>query len=415
MTTLTEIDAGLWPDVARVPAAGAARLRAARTAIAHATRVAGVRLREAGGADAPGDRPPGDRRPVLEVLRPHEFYARLGRDGLIGFGEGYMSGAWTAPDLAGLLTAFAARLTSLVPPPLQKLRRAFQPSMPAAELADRAGARRNVSRHYDLSNELFALFLDPTMTYSSALFEPGDDLERAQLRKIDAVLDAASVRPGSRVLEIGTGWGALAVRAATERGARVTTVTLSEEQARLARSRVEAAGVADLVDIQVRDYRDVEGRYDAVVSVEMIEAVSERHWPDYFAALGRALAPGGRVGLQAITMPHDHLLATRHSWTWIHKYVFPGGLIPSEVAIRAHALRDGGLAVLQRRSFGAHYAETLRQWRERFLAAADAVSALGFDPVFRRMWEFYLAYCEAGFRTGRLDVEQYTLGAGGVR
>lgn len=410
MTVLTGIDTARWPDIAQVPAAGTARLRAARIAIVHTTRVAGIRLRDAGGADVPGD-----SRPVLEVRRPAEFYARLGRDGLIGFGEGFMSGAWTAPDLPALLTAFAARLTSLVPPPLQKLRRLVQPSVPAAELADRAGARRNVSRHYDLSNELFALFLDPTMTYSSALFEPGDDLERAQLRKIDAVLDAAAVGPGTRLLEIGTGWGALAVRAATERGAEVTTVTLSEEQARLARSRVQAAGVAERVDIQVRDYRDVEGRYDAVVSVEMIEAVGERHWPDYFAALGRALAPGGRVGLQAITMPHDHMLATRHSWTWIHKYIFPGGLIPSEVAIRAHALRDGGLTVLHRRSFGAHYAETLRQWRERFLATADSVGDLGFDPVFRRMWEFYLAYCEAGFRTGRLDVEQYTLGVGGVR
>lgn len=407
MSVLTEVDAGRWPDIARVPTAGAARVRAARTAMAHAARVAGVRVVTAR-AQVPG-------APVLEVRRPGEFYARLGRDGLIGFGEGYMSGAWTAPDLPAVLTAFAARLTGLVPPPLQRLRRVFQPGMPAAEHADRDGARRNVRRHYDLSNELFALFLDPTMTYSSALFEPGDDLERAQLRKIDTVLDAAAVRPGAAVLEIGTGWGALAIRAATDREAHVTTVTLSEEQARLARSRVRAAGVADRVDVQVRDYRDVEGTYDAVVSVEMIEAVSERHWPDYFAVLGRALAPGGRVGLQAITMPHEHLLATRRSWTWMHKYIFPGGLIPSEVAIRAHALRDGGLAVLQRRSFGAHYAETLRQWRERFLAAADAVGALGFDPVFRRMWEFYLAYCEAGFRTGRLDVEQYTLGAGGVR
>lgn len=407
MTALVEIDAGRWPDIARMPAAGGARTRLARTAVAYAARMAGVRVVTAGTS-----RPGG---PVLEVHRPAEFHARIGRDGLIGLGEGYMSGAWTSPDLAAVLTAFASRLTSLVPPPLQKLRRLVQPPQPAAEYGDRAGARRNISRHYDLSNELFALFLDPTLTYSSALFAPGDDLERAQLRKIDAVLDAAAVRPGARVLEIGTGWGALAIRAATERGAHVTTVTLSEEQARLARSRVQAAGVADLVDVQVRDYRDVEGRYDAVVSVEMIEAVGERHWPDYFATLGRALAPDGRVGLQAITMPHEHLRATRHTWTWIHKYIFPGGLIPSEVAIRAHALRDGGLAVLHRRSFGAHYAETLRQWRERFVAAADAVGGLGFDPVFRRMWEFYLAYCEAGFRTGRLDVEQYTLGAGGVR
>jgi cyclopropane-fatty-acyl-phospholipid synthase len=217
------------------------------------------------------------------------------------------------------------------------------------------------------------------------------------------------------VLEIGSGWGALAIRAAAERGAHVTTITLSQEQLALAQQRIDDAGMTDHVDVQLRDYRDVDGRFDAIVSVEMIEAVGERYWPDYFRSLGRLLAPGGRVGLQAITMPHRHMLATRRSRTWIHKYIFPGGIIPSMTAIREHAARDGGLRILQTRSFGLHYAETLKAWRERFLAAEATVEALGFDQVFRRMWEFYLAYSEAGFRTGHINVRQIALGADGVR
>lgn len=404
------VDARLWPDIAAAPRAPG-RARIAHAVLRRASEVAGFRVRLPDGATfeaAAG-------APVLRVVRPEEFFARLGANRLIGFGEGWMSGAWDTDDLPGLLSVMADRLTDLVPEPLQRVRRLIDAPMPEGEDADRRGARRNIARHYDLSNELFAAFLDPTMTYSSGLFSPGDDLEQAQLRKIDAILDAAAVGRDTRLLEIGSGWGALAVRAATERSARVTTITLSTEQQALAQQRAGDAGVADRVDVVVRDYRDVEGQFDAIVSVEMIEAVGERYWPDYFAALGRLLAPGGRVGLQAITMPHQHLLNTRRSWGWIHKYIFPGGLIPSMTAIRDHAARDGGLRVLQRRAFGQHYAETLRLWRERFLAAEETVAALGFDHVFRRMWEFYLAYCEAGFRAGRIDVSQLTLSAGGVR
>ena len=399
------VDADRWPDVAAVPHAPV-RAAVARTLLHRAASLSGVGIELPGMARGRG--------PALRIVRPDELYARIATDGLVGFGEAWMSGAWTSSDLHGVLHAMAVRLRDLVPGPMQRFRRWYDHRMPAAEDGDRRGARRNIARHYDLSNELFALFLDPGMTYSSALFEPGDDLATAQTRKLDAVLDAAGVRPGTRLLEIGTGWGSLAVRAAG-RGAEVTTVTISAEQRELAAARVRDAGVADRVDVRLCDFRDVRGSYDAIVSIEMIEAVGERYWPAYFGCLGERLAPGGRVALQAITMEHDHLIATRNSWGWIHKYVFPGGLIPSVPAIREHARREAGLGILQRRAFGRHYAETLRLWRERFAAAEPEVLALGFDDVFRRMWDFYLAYSQAGFSSGHLDVEQIVLGRGGVR
>lgn len=398
-----------WPGLAEVPDVPA-RARVARRIFRHAVRKLRVRVHLPGGkivgAGGFGD-------PVMRIARPDEFYARIGADGLIGFGEAWMTGAWDADDPAGVLTVFARKLPELVPAPLQKLRRWALAVRPADEENTPSGARGNISRHYDLSNDLFALFLDPSMTYSSALFAPGDDLPAAQHRKIDAVLDAAAVGEGTRVLEIGTGWGELALRAAA-RGAEVVTITLSEEQRTLARRRFEEAGYADRIEVRLCDYREVTGTYDAVVSVEMIEAVGERYWPAYFAAIDRALAPGGRACVQSITMSDERMRAARDTWTWMHKYIFPGGLIPSPEAIDGALEKHTRLRVVQRRDFGPHYAETLRMWRERFLAEGAAVEALGFDATFRRMWEFYLAYCEAGFRSGYLGVAQFTL-ARGVR
>jgi cyclopropane-fatty-acyl-phospholipid synthase len=354
----------------------------------------------------------GDRSsPVMRIVRPRAFFARLGADVHIGLGEGYMTGDWTTgpdTDLGDLLAAFAARLTRLVHPALQKLRHLVVRGQPAEEDNSREGSRSNIARHYDLSNELFGAFLDETMTYSSAWFEPGDDLRTAQLRKIDGILDLARVRSGMRVLEIGSGWGALAIRAARDRGASVTTLTLSAEQQALARARAEEAGVADRVDVRLQDYRDARGSYDAVVSVEMIEAVGERYWPDYVRALDGLLAPGGRVGLQAITMPHERMLATRRNYTWIHKYVFPGGIIPSLRALEDNLAAHTRLSLVERRELGPHYARTLALWRERFLANWDRLEG-SFDETFRRMWEFYLAYCEAGFRARYLGVSQLGL------
>ncbi|MFZ3565706.1 class I SAM-dependent methyltransferase [Streptomyces sp. BH097] len=395
-----------WPDVAAPPAASPPRTAVAAAVVRRALRELPLRVRFADGTEL------GKGGPVLHIHRPDAFHRRIGKQGLIGFGESYMAGEWDAPDLVAALTVLAAHASELVPAPLQRLRGLWALRQPSARRNTPAGSRSNISHHYDLSNDLFALFLDETLSYSSAVFRglPADRslLADAQRRKIDRLLDLAEVRAGSRVLEIGTGWGELAIRAAA-RGARVTSLTLSGEQRELALERVAAAGLTDRVTVELCDYREARGSYDAVVSVEMIEAVGAEFWPVYFRTLDARLAPGGRVALQAITMPHDRMLASRSTYTWIQKYIFPGGLLPSVEAI-AETVRDHTrLTIARRDGYGAHYAETLRLWRERFAERADAVSALEFDETFQRMWTFYLAYSEAGFRSGYLDVQQYLL------
>ena len=260
---------------------------------------------------------------------------------------------------------------------------------------------------------MFALFLDESMTYSSALYDgdparSADDLATAQRRKIDRLLDCAGVREGTRLLEIGTGWGELAIRAA-RRGAQVTSLTISTEQAELARRRIAEAGMAARVDVLLRDYRTTTGRYDAAASVEMIEAVGANHWADYFRTVDRALVPGGRFGLQAILWDDASLRRVGETYTWIRKYIFPGGALASVESIERTVSRQTSLSITDRLSFGKHYAETLRRWRARFEARGAELARLGFDETFRRMWSLYLAYSEAGFRTGYLDVNQITL------
>jgi cyclopropane-fatty-acyl-phospholipid synthase len=349
--------------------------------------------------------------PTMVVHRPEAMVRRVGRYGLIGFGESYMAGDWSSTDIVGLLTEFGKRLAELIPPALQRFRSLAVVRQPRSQHNSRQQARRNVAEHYDLSNDMFAEFLDETMTYSSALFEalPADEssLADAQRRKIDRLLDTAKVGPDSRVLEIGTGWGELCIRAAA-RGAHIRSVTLSAEQQRLARRRVAEAGLSDRVEIDLCDYRDVEGRYDAVLSVEMVEAVGYHFWPTYFQALDRLVTPGGRVAIQAITMPNDRMLASRNTHTWIQKYIFPGGLLPSTEAIVGITESMTRLRTVDMFSLRPHYAETLRMWRERFVERRDTLAELGFDDVFHRMWELYLAYSEAGFRSGYLDVYQWT-------
>ncbi len=358
----------------------------------------------------------GDARSVtIRVVRPDSLYRRLAEDPKIGLAEAYLAGDWQTAegsDLAAVMMPFAQRIGQLLPRPILALRRLVDRPLPAHQRNTVAGARANIRAHYDLSNELFAAFLDPTMSYSSALFDPtqprtAQDLTVAQHRKIDAALDAAEVGQGTRLLEIGTGWGELAIRAA-QRGAAVRTITLSQEQLELARARVTAAGLADRVSVELTDYRHVAGQYDAIVSIEMIEAVGQEYWPGYFRVLDERLAHGGTAVVQSILMPHERYLASRHSHGWIQEYIFPGGLIPSLPALEEVTQRHTALRLERVHAFGLDYAETLRRWRTRFVASWPHISGSGFDESFRRLWELYLAYCEAGFASGYLDVAQLT-------
>jgi len=359
--------------------------------------------------------------PAMTVVRPEEFFLRLGRHQLIGFGEAYMTGAWETErpaDLGAFLTVLAAEMPSLVPDSLQTLRSVVVKRPPRRERSSTKNSRTNIEHHYDLSNDLFELFLDRSLSYSSALFPEQllggaarrDDLEAAQHAKIDRLLDQAHVGEGARVLEIGSGWGELAVRAA-RRGATVRTITLSVEQKALADRRIAAAGLSDRVSVELCDYRDV-GRngeqYDAVVSVEMIEAVGFDYWQTYFETLDAVLAPGGTIVVQAITMPHDRMLATRNTYTWINKYIFPGGFLPSVRVIDEITHQHTGIRLVDRHPMGRHYAETLRLWDEAFRAESERVLSLGFDEIFLRMWHFYLEYSRAGFASGYIDVNQLT-------
>jgi len=404
-----DIDPARWPDVATVPHSPV-RAAVARRIFRHAVARLPLRVVEPGGRCYGGGT---GADPLMNLVRPRSFFHRVGDTGTIGFGEAYMAGDWTTDDLTGVLTAFAAHVRELVPAMLQRLRGVVLRRQPEAEDNTVEGAQRNIERHYDLSNDMFRLFLDPSMTYSSALYQgdpanADEQLVDAQHRKIDRLLDSAGVGAGTRVLEIGTGWGELAIRAA-HRGARVTSLTISTEQAELARVRIADAGLSDRVDVLLQDYRATTGRYDAVVSVEMIEAVGANHWPDYFRTVDCALVPGGRFGLQAILQDDANVRRVGETYTWIRKYIFPGGQLSSVESIEQNVQQHTSLRITDRLSFGRHYAETLRRWRDRFEARAAELARLGFDETFRRMWSLYLAYSEAGFRTGYLDVNQITL------
>ncbi|MBV9830473.1 MAG: class I SAM-dependent methyltransferase [Marmoricola sp.] len=423
-TTPARPSTSTWPGLDSYPTG----LRSAVAArIARGLFHAAVRRLPVTVVEGPARSTLGRGGPEMTIHRPEEFYARVARDGLIGFGESYLTGAWDAEDLGGFLTVLSAELPRLVPAPLQRLRAAYVRRPPRHQKGSADNARGNIAHHYDLSNDLFRLFLDETLSYSAALFDTsvvprGDHLEAAppevddeplaaaQARKIERLLDVTRVGAGTRLLEIGTGWGELAIRAA-RRGATVHSITLSTEQLELAQRRIDEAGVRDRVTVELADYREVppEEQYDVVVSVEMVEAVGHEYWTTYFQAIDGLLAPGGRVGIQAITMPHDRMLATRHTWTWINKYIFPGGFLPSVEAIDAITGADTSLRVSERTSFGRHYAETLRRWDTTFLAARDEVIGLGFDETFVRMWHFYLEYSRAGFASGYIDVNQIVL------
>ena len=332
------------------------------------------------------------------------------RSGDIGFAESYIAGDWTTPDLVALLKVFIANreaIESVVYGTwwgslLYRVKHLLHRN-------SREGSKKNIHAHYDLGNPFYSLWLDPTMNYSSAWFEHGADqpLAEAQQAKVRRALRECGAAPGARVLEIGCGWGALAESAAREFGATVTGVTLSAEQLAFGQARLARQGLAG--ELRYQDYRDIDdGPFDAIASIEMFEAVGRAYWPGYFETVRRQLKPGGRACIQTITIRDDLFDRYVRSTDFIQQYIFPGGLLPSPSAFRA-AAADAGLRVVNELSFGADYAETLRQWRERFLAQEAPVRALGFDSRFMHTWEFYLAYCEAAFATGNTGVFQFTL------
>ncbi len=343
---------------------------------------------------------------VFDVRR-----ARLMRRFLLGghlaFGDAYVDGDWDSPDVAALLIYF------LQNEPFFGLEgswwlRLLQRALHRLRDNSRSRARDNIAAHYDLGNAFYAGWLDPGMTYSSAVFEPADcDLEAAQHNKNRRMAELADIRPGHRVLEIGCGWGGFAEHAA-RLGATVVGLTLSQAQRDYAQARIARAGLAERVEIRLQDYRDVAGPFDRVVSIEMIEAVGEPYWPTYFDKLRDVLAPGGRVALQAILIDDARWAIYRSSPDFIQRYVFPGGMLPTSGHLRREVARTG-LRWLADHGFGIDYVRTVRAWRDRFEAMWPEIAPLGFDGRFRRLWRYYLSYCEAGFAFGSIDVRQIAL------
>jgi cyclopropane-fatty-acyl-phospholipid synthase len=353
----------------------------------------------------------GQPRAAIRLLDWRVCAAAL-KSGDIGFAESYIAGHWTTPDLAALLRLFIANRDAIESVIYgtwwgSLLHRAKH----LLNRNSRQGSRKNIHAHYDIGNPFYTLWLDGTMNYSSAWFAGrfDQDMATAQHAKVQRALAECQLRPGQRLLEVGCGWGALAEAAARDAGAHVTGITLSHEQLAWARERLAKAGLAGQSDLRLQDYRDLDDEpFDAICSIEMIEAVGREYWPTYFATLARMLKPGGRACIQSIVIRDDLFERYVRGTDFIQQYIFPGGLLPSAAAFRAEA-RKAGLEVVNELAFGRDYAETLRRWRAAFGAEEARVRRLGFDTRFVRIWEFYLAYCEAAFDTGNTDVVQFTL------
>ncbi len=348
------------------------------------------------------------------IVRDYAFARRLAAGGDIGFAEAYLRGEWDTPNLARFLELFASNYhaiqTMLSGRPLARF---WQIVRHVLNRNTRAGARRNIHAHYDLGNRFYSAWLDRSMTYSAAIYAPGDnDLAAAQERKYRALAEKIEARPGDHILEIGCGWGGFAEFAAREIGCKVTGLTISKEQFDFASERIAAAGLSDKVTIKLLDYRDETGQYDAIASIEMFEAVGESYWPTYFRQLRDRLKPGGRAGLQVITIREDSFPFYKREIDFIRAYIFPGGMLPTPTHMRELGAKFG-LPIVAERIFGQDYARTLADWRDRFRAAWPDLTRLGFDERFRRMWEYYLAYCEAGFRAGNIDVRQMVFSKSG--
>ncbi|GAB2902127.1 cyclopropane-fatty-acyl-phospholipid synthase family protein [Uliginosibacterium flavum] len=344
------------------------------------------------------------------LVQDWQVFERIISHGSIGFAEDFMAGAWSTDHLPALLTLLAQNR-----PALEKaihgnaLRLAMHWVWHRLRPNSKRGSKKNIEAHYDLGNDFYREWLDESMSYSSALYAtPEQSFEEAQLEKYRHALRTLDARPGQHILEVGCGWGGFAEIAALEFGCRVTGLTLSNEQLAWARERAQKNGFADKAEFVLRDYRDERGRYDHIVSIEMIEAVGESYWPSYFAQLRSLLKPRGRVVVQAITIADELFAHYRKDVDFIQRYIFPGGMLPSPQIFHQQADK-ARLVVTRAHAFGLDYARTLNEWLQRFNAKLDKVQAQGFDERFVRMWQFYLAYCEAGFRARSTDVYQFVL------
>lgn len=347
------------------------------------------------------------------TLRVHDWSLcdAVLNSGDIGFAETFIDGSWSTDNLARLIELFTRNRQSLESliygkwwaKMVYRLRHLLNRN-------SRTGSRKNIHAHYDIGNDFYRLWLDPSMTYSSALFSngPADSLQDGQVAKYRRILSQLAVAPGARILEIGCGWGGFAEIAAREGGVQVRGLTLSAEQLQFAQQRLADAGVAEQTDLLLMDYRDSDERYDAIASIEMFEAVGEAYWPTYFECVSRNLKPGGRACIQTIVIADELFERYRTGSDFIQQYIFPGGMLPSPAVFRAQAERQG-LRVVEEFAFGRDYARTLAEWRDAFKQKLTDVRAQGFDDHFLRTWEFYLAYCEAGFRAGNINVMQFTL------
>jgi len=348
----------------------------------------------------------------------HRFYRDVALGGGLGAAEAYIRGDWDSPDLTAAMQVLAqnAELLAGVEKGAARLLRPLRAGANWLRRNTRSGSKRNISAHYDLSNEFFALMLDPTMTYSSAVFlTPEATLEEASTEKYDRICRKLQLRPADHVLEIGTGWGGFAEHAVKRYGCRVTTTTISDAQHSFAERRFRNAGLAERITLLQDDYRDLRGVYDKLVSIEMIEAVGEKFLPGYFAKCSALLKADGMMCLQAITIPDHRYDTYRKSVDFIQRYIFPGGFIPSMGAMTSCLGRQTDFRFLHSEDFGSHYAETLAHWRQRFGESIDTVRSLGFDERFIRTWRYYLCYCEAGFRERQIGVSQLLLTKPGCR
>jgi cyclopropane-fatty-acyl-phospholipid synthase len=349
--------------------------------------------------------------PIAEIrVHDDDIFARLIREGDLGFCEAYLEGGWSSPDLQAFMDFIHTGNQAVYDGfPGMKLVRAYERMRHLLRSNSRGQARRNIAYHYDLGNEFYAKWLDQSMTYSSALFRTGQEsLEAAQRQKYAAMVDGMAVAPGDHVLEIGCGWGGFAEYAAAERGLTVTGLTISKAQLDYATARMERLGLSDRVQLRLQDYRDERGTYDGIASIEMFEAVGEKYWPVYFDTLRERLKPGRNATLQIITLQEKRFEIYRKSVDFIQKYIFPGGMLPSSSALRAE-IQKAGLRLVGSFEFGESYSQTLRRWYEVFNDRWDEIAPMGFDTRFQRMWNFYLTSCAGAFHGGNCDVTQITV------